>query len=147
MTIQLHTLQPAQGSKRTSRRIGRGNSSGRGTYSGKGLKGQRARSGGRRGLKLLGFRELMTQIPQKRGFTSLAERVVIVKLGDLEQSFEANAIVTPRALRAKGLIGGSSRAGIKVLGGGALTKRLTLRGVSCSAAVRAVIEQLGGSVE
>ncbi len=127
MPIELHNLKPhVSGSKK---RVGRGGK--RGTYSGRGLKGQRARSGGRRGLKRLGLKPLMTQTHKLRGFKSPHPKPETVNLKDLQKHFKDGDVVTPGILLKKGLIKTTSK-GVKILGVGKLTHKITAKGCSLS---------------
>ncbi|MBI2552318.1 50S ribosomal protein L15 [Candidatus Uhrbacteria bacterium] len=146
MTFTLSNLKPASGSRTRVRRIGRGAGSGRGTTAGKGTKGQRARSGGRRGLKRIGLKRIMQRIPKGRGFTSIHRRPAVVNVGVLDERFAAGTSITPELLVKFDLVQ-NLRAPIKILGEGTLTKALTVKGCSLSKSARAKIEQAGGSVE
>ncbi len=146
MVHSLSNLRSPIGSRRRSRRLGRGHGSGRGKTAGRGTKGQKARTGGRNKLKRLGMRRMLLQQPKLRGFRSLQPKPSIVNLGDVARVCAAGASVTPAALIAHGLIR-SSRDGVKVLGGGECTKALTFKGLSVSAPAKAKIEAAGGSVE
>ncbi|MBI4262558.1 50S ribosomal protein L15 [Candidatus Uhrbacteria bacterium] len=146
MSLNLHSLHPAQGSQHRRKRVGRGNASGHGTYSGKGQKGQRARSGkGRERLRRLGMKKLMQSTPKHRGFRSLVPRALIVNVGALDRVFTSGSVVTPRALHAAGLVRGSGV--VKVLGDGALTKKLVVRECIVSASAKVKIEKAGGTIE
>lgn len=142
--LTLHHLTSIPGARRRRRRVGRGNAS-RGTYSGRGAKGQRSRTGGRRGLIRRSMKSLLERVPKQRGFSSRHAKYAVVNLADLERTFSANAEVTPQALERHRLIA-TTHDGVKVLGGGSLTKALTVRVQACSASAKAAIEQAGGSV-
>ena len=126
------------------KRIGRGSGSGQGTYAGRGLKGQRARSGGRRGIARRAIKQLIFHLPKARGFKSLRVKATIIQISDLEQ-FPAGATVTPVELCRAGL----SRPGerVKILGRAQLTKKLSVRAHGFSAAARRAITQAGGQAE
>lgn len=98
MALKLHNLKPAKGATRNKKRVGRGNSSAHGNYSTRGLKGQRARSGGKGGLKLKGFKSNIQSTPKLGGFKSLKSKLAIVNIKDLEKSFENNEVITPAKL-------------------------------------------------
>lgn len=144
MAVEMHTIRPSRGAKTKTRRLGRGNASSRGTYSGKGQKGQRARTGGRGGLKLMGIRKMLQGIPKRRGFTSLYAKPAAVNLGDLNV-FSADAIITPKALLKRGMVR-DIRSGVKILGGGELKHGLRFEGCEISASARGKIEKAGGVV-
>ncbi len=145
MAITLHNLRPAKGSRHRKIRLGRGNASGRGTYSTKGQKGQRARSGGRSGLKLKGLKRRLLNLPKIGGFTSLYPKFAPVNLGALQESFQDGEKVTTNRLRQLGLIDKGIDA--KILGDGELKKKLVIVGLPVSVSARKKIEAAGGSVE
>lgn len=145
MTITLSNLKPAAGSRTRVRRIGRGAGSGRGTTAGKGTKGQRARSGGRRGLKRIGLKRIMQRVPKHRGFTSIHPKPYIVNLEVLETIFASGTTVTPKKLADLNIIQNIGR-GVKILGDGTLTKALTVKDCLVSGSARAKIEKAGGKV-
>ena len=86
MALNLSNLKPAPGSKRRAKTIGRGGK--RGSYSGRGMKGQKARSGGKSGLKRLGLRQLMERTHKLRGFQSLVKKPAIVSLSIINKNFQ-----------------------------------------------------------
>lgn len=144
--MQLHELRPAPGSKQERRRVGRGIGSGLGKTAGRGHKGQKARSGGgvRRGFEG-GQMPLVRRIP-KRGFTNeLRKEMAVVNVKDLNR-FEEGEVVTPERLKEVGLVKKINH-GVKVLGDGELTKRLTVKAHRFSEAARQKIEAAGGQVE
>lgn len=143
--LRPNTLTPAPGATHRPKRVGRGNASGHGTSSTRGGKGQTARSGGSRGIALRAFKAQLQSTPKLRGFKSPRVRFSEVYLSDLEKSFESGAEVTVAVLKDKGLIGASAKTA-KVIGTGTLTKKLTLKGVAATKAVREKITALGGSV-
>jgi large subunit ribosomal protein L15 len=145
--MRLHNLKPRPGAKHRRKRIGQGESSGRGRTAGRGGKGQTARSGSSIRIGFEGGQmPLIRRIP-KRGFNNyeFATRYNSVNVGELNQ-FEDGARVDETALRAIGLANGRSH-GIKILGSGELTKKLTLVVSAVSASAKAKIEALGGAVE
>ncbi len=144
--MDLSNLQPAPGSTKNRKRIGRGPGSGTGKTSGKGHKGQNARSGG--GVKP-GFEggqmPLHRRLP-KRGFTSLNKKVyTLVNLKDLE-IFEAGALVSIEELSKAGLVG-RVIDGVKILGNGDLSKALTIQAHKFSKSAVEKIEGAGGKAE
>lgn len=144
--MDLSNLQPAYGSTRNRKRIGRGQGSGTGKTAGKGHKGQNARSGG--GVKA-GFEggqmPLQRRLP-KRGFTPINRRIyALVNLRDLEL-FEAGSVVDIEAMGKAGLIG-QFKDGVKILGDGELTKSLTVKAHKFSKSAQSKIEAAGGTVE
>ncbi len=144
MTLSLHTLKPKKGARSTAKRVGRGLGS-TGSYSGRGVKGQRARSGGRAGLKLRGLRRLMLATPKKRGFRSPKAKHVILNIGDLAKAFANGAIVNPKILLKKGMLDDVS-TGVKILGKGDIGIKLTVEGCFLSASAKQKIEQAGGVI-
>ncbi|MBQ9734435.1 MAG: 50S ribosomal protein L15 [Clostridia bacterium] len=146
--MRLGELSPAMGSTKERKRLGRGIGSGLGKTSGKGHKGQWARSGGgvRPGFEG-GQMPLIRRIP-KRGFNNHFKKVYsIVNLSVLE-NMEANSVVDMEVLNEKGLIKVlKGSVGLKVLGNGTLTKALTVKAASFSAAAKEAIEKAGGKAE
>lgn len=146
MSLSLHTIKPARGSARRKKRIGRGNASGHGSYSTRGLKGQRARSGGRNKLKRLGFKQILAATPKIRGFKSDKPKNQVVNLKDLNGSFSDGAKINAASLLKAGLAR-DIKGKIKILGQGELTlKNLELAGVKISESAKSQIEKLGGKV-
>ena len=145
--MKLHELSPAPGSVKDSFRKGRGAGSGNGKTAGKGHKGQNARSGGgvRPGFEGGQF-PIYRQLP-KGGFTNKKFKTVYanVNVEDLNV-FEDGAVVDLEALMDKRIVR-KENDGLKVLGGGELTKKLTVKAVKFSAAAKEKIEAAGGSVE
>lgn len=144
MTLSIHTLQPKKGSRRNKKRVGRGLGS-TGSYSGRGVKGQRARSGGRGGLKLFGLRALMLATPKKRGFVSSKVKSVVLNVQDLAKAFTNGAKVNPRVLIEKGLISDTAKS-VKILGKGEITIKLTVEDCELSSSAKEKIEQAGGVI-
>lgn len=145
--MRLHNLKPRPGAKHRRKRLGQGESSGHGKTAGRGGKGQTARSGSSIRIGFEGGQmPLIRRIP-KRGFnnTRFGTRYIAVNIGDLNQ-FEDGARVDEVALRSVGLANGRSD-GIKVLGTGDLTKKLTLVVSAISASAKTKVEAKGGSVE
>ena len=144
--MNLHTLQPRPGSKHRVKRLGCGESSGHGKTSGKGHKGQKARSGGSIRLGFEGGQmPLIRRIP-KRGFNNaeFKTRYAVVNVSDLER-FDAGTTVDEQSLRAAGLVRGTID-GVKILGNGDLSKKLTITVAKVSASAKEKIEKAGGTV-
>ncbi|MGN0455276.1 MAG: 50S ribosomal protein L15 [Acutalibacteraceae bacterium] len=144
--MKLHELSPVEGSKKNSKRIGRGHGSGWGKTAGKGHKGQKARSGGgvRPGFEG-GQMPLQRRIP-KRGFNNIfAKEIVAVNLSALNR-FENGAVVDTQALLDKGIVK-NKFDGIKILGNGNLTKKLEVKAAAFSASAKEKIEAAGGKAE
>jgi large subunit ribosomal protein L15 len=142
--MRLNELKPRPGAKHRVKRLGCGESSGHGKTSGKGHKGQKARSGGSIRLGFEGGQMPLIRRLPKRGFGNGAFRAnyAIINLADLER-FDADAHVTEEVLREKGLLKGNVD-GVKVLGRGELTKKLTVEADKFSESARQKIEQAGG---
>ena len=146
--MKMHELRPAEGARTSAKRLGRGIGSGLGKTSGKGHKGQNARSGGgvRPGFEG-GQMPLVRRIP-KRGFNNRFRKVYsIVNISALEAKFESGAVVDAEALIVSGILSKIEDAGVKVLGGGELTKALTVKADKFSASAKEAIVKAGGSVE
>ena len=144
--MRLDELQPAEGSKFTRKRVGRGIGSGTGKTSGKGHKGQNARSGGgvRPGFEG-GQMPLYRRIP-KRGFTNIwGTEYTAVNVSELNR-FEAGTVVTPELLKETGLAK-QVKDGIKILGNGTLEKNLTVQAQKFSKTAIEKIEAAGGKAE
>jgi large subunit ribosomal protein L15 len=145
--MRLHDLKPRPGAKHRTKRLGQGESSGHGKTSGRGGKGQTARSGSSIRIGFEGGQmPLIRRIP-KRGFNNarFATKYHGVNVGDLEQ-FDNGAKVDETALKSLGLANGKA-AGIKILGNGELTKKLSVSVSAFSASAKAKIEAKGGTVE
>ena len=145
--MKLHTIAPAPGSKSDAKRLGRGIGSGLGKTSGKGHKGQWARSGGGVRPGFEGGQMPLTRRLPKRGFTNIFKKEYnIVNLWDLE-CFEANAVINEQVLLETGILSKAQPYGLKVLGGGELTKPLTVQAAYVTATAKEAIEKAGGKVE
>ena len=144
--MNLSNLRPAEGSKQSDNfRRGRGHGSGNGKTAGKGHKGQKARSGAPRPGFEGGQMPLYRRIP-KRGFTNRnTKEIVAINLNALEV-FENDAVVSVETLIEAGIVK-NPRDGIKILGNGELTKKLTVQANAFSASAVAKIEANGGKAE
>ena len=146
--MKLHELSPAEGSVKNGFRKGRGPGSGNGKTAGKGHKGQNARSGGgvRPGFEG-GQLPLYRRLP-KRGFhNKFGKTYTIVNLEALTTKFEDGAVVDAAALLSSGVVSQLAADGIKVLGRGELTKKLTVKAAIFSATAKEKIEAAGGKTE
>ena len=145
--MKLHELRPNEGAFQTKKRVGRGVGSGLGKTSGKGHKGQNARSGGgvRPGFEG-GQLPLFRRLP-KRGFSNamFKKEYATINVSDLEK-FEDGAVVTPDLLKEMGILK-KQVAGVKVLGNGELTKKLTVKAHKFSSSAIEKIEAIGGKAE
>lgn len=144
--MDLSNLQPAEGSKQSDNfRRGRGHASGNGKTAGKGHKGQKARSGAPRPGFEGGQMPLYRRLP-KRGFKNRnTKEIVGINVSALER-FEDGATVSVEALVESGVIR-NPRDGVKILGNGSLTKKLTVQANGFSAGAKEKIEALGGKAE
>ena len=144
--MELSNLQPALGSKHSdSFRRGRGHGSGNGKTAGKGHKGQKARSGAPRPGFEGGQMPLYRRIP-KRVFTNRNTKTIIgINVSALEQ-FENDTVVTVETLLESGIVK-NPRDGVKILGNGELTKKLTVKVDAFSEGAKTKIEALGGTCE
>ena len=144
--MDLSNLRPAEGSKHSDNfRRGRGHGSGNGKTAGKGHKGQKARSGGTRPGFEGGQMPLYRRIP-KRGFNNRnTKEIVGINVSALEV-FENDTVVSVETLIEAGIVK-NPRDGVKILGNGELTKKLTVQANAFSASAAAKIESLGGKAE
>ena len=144
--MDLSNLRPADGSKQSDNfRRGRGHGSGNGKTAGKGHKGQKARSGGTRPGFEGGQMPLYRRIP-KRGFTNRNTKTIVgINVSALEV-FENDTVVTVDTLIEQGIVT-NPKDGVKILGNGELTKKLTVQADAFSAAAKEKIEALGGKAE
>lgn len=144
--MDLSNLRPADGAKQSDNfRRGRGHGSGNGKTAGKGHKGQKARSGGTRPGFEGGQMPLYRRIP-KRGFTNRNSKDIVgINVSALEV-FDNDAVVSVETLLEQGIIK-NARDGVKILGNGELTKKLTVQANAFSAGAVAKIEALGGKTE
>ncbi|MDD4994978.1 MAG: 50S ribosomal protein L15 [Patescibacteria group bacterium] len=147
MKLELGNLKSAAGAKKRKKRVGRGNASGHGTYSCRGGKGQTARSGVS-GLAHLGFRDTLRRIPKVRGFKSFAPHCAVIDLDVLSKHYKDGEKVSIETLHSRGLIGriDKKNRGVKILGGGELTKKLIFEGVKFSKSALEKTKQAGGEI-
>ncbi len=141
---QLNTLQPAAGSKRERRRVGRGIGSGLGKTAGRGHKGQKSRSGGFHKVGFEGGQMPLYRRLPKRGFTSRTQVLrAEVRLSELQNV--AVDEIDVQVLKQSGIVGQSVRY-VKVIKSGEISRKVTLKGVAATAGARAAIEAAGGSL-
>ena len=144
--MDLSNLSPAEGSRQSDAfRRGRGHGSGNGKTAGKGHKGQKARSGAPRPGFEGGQMPLYRRLP-KRGFTNRNTKEIICINVDVLNRFEDNTDVTVELLLESGAIS-AAKDGVKILGGGELTKKLNVKANAFSASAKEKIEAAGGTVE
>ena len=144
--MKLHELKPAEGSRSSRKRIGRGIGSGTGKTAGKGHKGQNARSGGgvRPGFEG-GQNPLFRRLP-KRGFTNINRKDYAVVNIEVLNRFDEGTEVTPALLIETSDVS-NERSGIKILGNGSLEKKLTVKAHKFSGSAKEAIEAAGGQTE
>jgi large subunit ribosomal protein L15 len=144
--MNLHELTPAPGSKRKPIRVGRGLGSGLGKTSGKGHKGQKSRSGG---VKRPGFeggqRPLYLRVPKRGFYNKFGSTFVEINVEQLN-CFEDGTVIEPVMLIETGLIK-NIRDGVRILGNGELTKKLTVQAMGFTKTAQEKIEAAGGKVE
>ena len=145
MSLSPSTIKSARGSKRTSKRLGRGNASGKGTFAARGLKGQKSRSGGKSRTQIRGFKASLQKIPKLRGFKSLQAKKETVTLSQLEKVAEKDKVITPNFLNRKGLVA-NIRNGVKIVATGEIKKKVEIKGCLASKKAVELIEKAGGKL-
>jgi large subunit ribosomal protein L15 len=152
--VGLHTLKPADGSRRPRKRLGRGKGTGQGKTAGRGHKGAGARSGSKRKVAYEGGQTpIHMRMGKLRGphhkmsmpFEKFRTRTQPVNVADLDDRFKAGDEVTPESLREKGLA--KRRDPVKVLGRGEISTKLTVKAHGFSASAKEKIEGAGGTCE
>ena len=144
--MNLHELSPAAGSNTKAYRKGRGHGSGNGKTAGRGHKGQWARSGGGVRVGFEGGQMPLARRLPKRGFHNIfAKPLEAVNVSALEK-FEDGAVVNAQALLEKGILS-KCQYGVKILGKGEITKKLTVQATAFSASTKEKIEAAGGKAE
>ncbi len=144
--MKLHDLKPAVGATTAPKRLGRGTGSGLGKTSGKGHKGAKARSGGGKRPGFEGGQMPLTMRLPKRGFTNKWRTEYVAINVDRLEIFEDGQVVTPVELIEMGITK-NIRDGIKIMGNGEITKKLTVKANKFTASAKEKIEAAGGKVE
>ena len=145
--MRLHDIGPAPGAKKKPKRVGRGPGSGHGGTATRGENGQKSRSGYSRRWGFEGGQMSLARRIPKRGFTNIfREDFAEVNVGRLG-AFAAGAVVDPQALVAAGLIKPGDAARVKLLGGGAIDRAVTVQVHAATAGARAKVEEAGGRLE
>ena len=144
--MKLHDLKPAVGATTAPKRLGRGTGSGLGKTSGKGHKGAKARSGGGKRPGFEGGQMPLTMRLPKRGFTNKWRTEYVAINVDRLEIFEDGQVVTPVELIEMGIIK-KIEDGVKIMGNGELTKKLTVRANKFTASAKEKIEAVGGKAE
>ncbi len=144
--MDLHSLQPAEGSKHRKIRVGRGRASGKGKTAGRGHKGQMSRAGAtHKPLFEGGQMPLVRKLP-KRGFNNFTRKNILPVNLDALGVFDEGAEVTIELLKEKGLVNGRFD-GVKILGNGSVEKKLTVKVNAFSTSAKEKIEAAGGTCE
>ena len=144
--MNIHDLAPAAGSTHVAKRKGRGHGTGNGKTAGRGHKGQKARSGGKIRVGFEGGQMPLARRIPKRGFNNIfAKPLTAVNVAVLNR-FEDGAVVDAQALLAAGVLS-KCEYGVKILGNGELTKKLTVQASAFSASAKEKIEAAGGKAE
>lgn len=144
--MKLHELKPVEGATHYKKRVGRGTSSGTGKTSGRGQKGQNSRTGGGTRLGFEGGQTPLFKRLPKRGFTNFFRKeFAIVNLLDLN-TYKEGTVVTPEVLLKDRKVS-DPKSGIKILGKGTLTVKLTVKAHKFSASAKKAIEGAGGKTE
>ena len=144
--MKLHDLKPAVGATTAEKRLGRGIGSGLGKTSGKGHKGAKARSGGGKRPGFEGGQMPLTMRLPKRGFTNIFRKEYVAINVDRLEIFEDGMVVTPVELIQYGVIK-NVEDGVKILGNGEITKKLTVQANKFSESAKQKIEAAGGKAE
>ncbi|MGX8706765.1 MAG: 50S ribosomal protein L15 [bacterium] len=144
--MKLHDLKPAEGATTARKRLGRGTGSGLGKTSGKGHKGAKARSGGGKRPGFEGGQMPLTMRLPKRGFTNKWRVEYATVNVDRLNIFEDGAVVTPVELVESGILK-NVQDGVKILGNGEITKKLTVKATKFTESAKEKIEAAGGKVE
>ena len=144
--MKLHELHPAEGSTTAQKRLGRGTGSGLGKTSGKGHKGAKARSGGGKRPGFEGGQMPLYRRVPKRGFNNVFRTEYAEVNVERLEAFEEGTVVNAQALLDARIIR-KELDGVKILGGGELTKKLTVQAAKFSASAKEKIEAVGGKAE
>ncbi len=145
--MNLENLRPAEGSTHVAKRKGRGHGTGNGKTAGRGHKGQKARSGGGVRVGFEGGQMPLARRVPKRGFNNIfAKPLSEVNVGVLESRFEDGAVVDAQALLDAGVLS-KCKYGVKIIGNGELTKKLTVKAAAFSESAKQKIEGVGGKAE
>ena len=144
--MKLHELQPTVGAVQSKRRVGRGTGSGLGKTSGYGHKGQKARSGSKKNGFEGGQMPLPRRLPKRGFYNNFAKEYTVINIEVLEQ-FDNDTVITADYLCEAGVIRKIEKDGLKVLGRGTLTKKLTVKAAKVSESARNAIVAAGGTVE
>lgn len=143
MSLSLGNLKRPKNNK-SKRRVGRGAGSGRGTYAGRGMKGQRARSGGKKGLQKRALKSVILRLPKHSHQQTVEPKAQVVTLRQLSNAFSAGSIITPKTLVKRGLV--EAGKPVKILATGSISHALTIKNCSVSESAAEKIKAAGGTV-
>ena len=146
--MKMHTLSPAPGARTAPKRVGRGIGSGLGKTSTKGHKGQWARSGGGVRVGFEGGQMPLARRLPKRGFDNAWKKIYsVINISLIEDNFNDGDEVSIEILKERGLVKKVEQYGLKVLGNGELTKKVTVKAAKFTGSAKEKIEKIGGKVE
>ena len=144
MALNLHTIKSDPSTSKPRKTIGRGGK--RGTYSGRGIKGQRSRSGGKRGTARRGLRQLIERTHKLKGFKSIHPKPAIVSLAALSKKFQPDETVNPQELLKRKLVD-NIRNGVKILSNGEINVKIKVENCHLSKVAAAKIIKVGGTIK
>ncbi len=145
--LSLNNLSPKKDALVKNKiRVGRGDASGHGSYSGKGRKGQKARTGSRKGLKLFALRQAIMRTPKLRGFKSITMKPAVFNVSDLAVNFKDGETINLAVLKEKNLVANNVKA-FKVLGEGEINIKVVIDGGLVSKSAKEKIEKAGGEIK
>ena len=144
--MKINDLRPAEGSTFYKKRVGRGTGSGMGKTSTMGHKGQKARSGSKKNGFEGGQMPLARRLPKRGFYNRFAKVYSVINISDLER-LDNDTVVTVELLHDMGIVSKIEKDGLKVLGRGELTKRLTVKAAKFSESAKTAIEAKGGKAE
>lgn len=146
MAIKLSHLKPYYRAKHRGKRVGRGNNStDSGNYCGRGLKGQRSRTGGKKGLKLKGVKSALKSFPKMKGFKRHSKKATAVGLSVLEKKFKEDEIINSNSLLREGLIKSKNQK-IKILADKEIKKKLIIKAHYFSQKAEEFVKRSGGEI-
>ncbi|MFA5211376.1 MAG: uL15 family ribosomal protein [Patescibacteria group bacterium] len=145
MILDASKISSGKRVKKNVKRLGRGNGSGKGSYSARGLKGQKARSGGKGGLTKHTLKRQIQQIPKVRGFNSIKNKPEVITLTVLEKNAVDGKEINIFFLKEKGLIK-NIKNGVKIVGSGELKKKLIVKNCLATKKAAEAIEKAGGKL-
>ncbi len=145
--LSLNNLTPKKEAlTRNKIRVGRGDASGHGSYSGKGRKGQKSRTGSRKGLKLFALRQTIMRTPKLRGFKSLTQKPAVFNVSDLALKFKEGSTINLALLKELNLVRNDIKA-FKILGNGEISIKVVIEGGQVSKTAKEKIEKAGGEIK